>query len=79
MITDGGYWKVPATGQIYKLDKGAKTLTLVRAVNSALALQWHAKNKVMFGSIGYQVLDDPASSPDEKSFAEALVDRLLGA
>lgn len=77
VLNDGGIWHVPSTDQAYQIDKTAKTLTLV-AGDANDALSWHQNNVILFGKIGYTVLDT-AEPPDQVAFAEALelVDYLL--
>jgi hypothetical protein len=55
-MQDGQQWAVPATGQVYQLDKNARTLALVSGSPND-PLGWHERNKVALGRLGYGVLD----------------------
>lgn len=75
MANEGAIWAVPGTGQVYRLSKANKTMTLIQGDPNDRQ-QWHAKNKIVLAKLGWRVLDGP-ENPDEKSFAESIVKSLL--
>jgi hypothetical protein len=72
MMNDKSTWAVPGTGQVYKIDRKAKTFTLIDGPLHE-PMHWHEKNKVTLGMLGYKVLDKPAPppNPNEIALAEA--------
>lgn len=66
------YWKVPATGQIYQIDKKNREVTLIEGEANDPE-EWHEKTKLVFQMLGFTVHDypEPPENPDEMSFAES--------
>lgn len=63
-------WVVPATGQVYHIDKDKRTVELVHGDPNDPE-KWHEKTKLVFQKLGYTVHDHPPENPDEISFAES--------
>jgi len=63
-------WVVPATGQVYHIDKNKRTVELVHGDPNDPE-KWHEKTKLVFQKLGYTVHDHPPENPDEVSFAES--------
>lgn len=62
MLKPMGEWVVPATGQVYEIDKPNRTVTLVAGgVNDPD--HWHEKTKAVFQKLGYTVHDEPPRQP----------------
>lgn len=61
---------MPATGQVYKIDKDKRTVQLVTGDPNDPE-QWHEKTKLVFQKLGYTMHDTPPENPDEISFAES--------
>lgn len=80
-MKDGGTWVVPANGNVYFFDKGAKVLRFVLGRDDAL----HQRTVVTFGALGWSVRDERGGGgavgdpSDEIDLAEsAPVQRQLG-
>jgi hypothetical protein len=71
MLNPVAEWAVPATGQVYKIDQKARTVTLVVGEPNDPD-HWHDKTKAVFQKLGYTVHDSP-DNPDEMAFSESLI------
>lgn len=58
---DGMMWKVPSTGQVYKIDKVNKTFTLVLDTEDDHD-RWHDRNKMILGLLGWKMIDNKSSA-----------------
>lgn len=60
-VSDGAEWKVPSTGQVYRISHKDKTFTLIRNTQNDKD-DWHSKNKIILGKIGWSMIDSRAST-----------------
>lgn len=77
-MKDKSVWAAPGSGQVYEIDKQAKTLTLIQGDPND-PQHWHDKNKKTLAQLGYRVLDRPEPPPDpnQMAFAEAVLQAVL--
>ena len=59
MAANGATWGVPANQTIYIIDKANKQIRLVEGELD----DWFDKNVILFGKIGYEVIDDRGPKP----------------
>lgn len=52
ILRHGGTWAIPQNGNVYVIDKEAKTLTLKEGINDFV----HDRNKIVFEKFGYTVV-----------------------
>lgn len=57
ILTDNAVWSIPGNGNVYRLSKSRKRLILIHGTPDD---ETHERNKIVFGSIGYAVLDSDA-------------------
>ena len=54
VLTDNAVWGIPGNGNVYRLSKSRKRLILIKGTADD---ETHERNKLVFGSIGYDVID----------------------
>lgn len=58
---EGMEWRVPSTGQIYKVSKADKTFTLIRDTDNEHG-DWHGNNRVILEKLGWRMVDTKSSA-----------------
>lgn len=60
-MNDVAEWEVSSTGQRYRIDKKAKTFTLIKDTDQDIN-NWHERNKMILGLLGYTMIDNRSSA-----------------
>jgi hypothetical protein len=56
-VNDGAEWTLPSTDQVYRVDKQARTFTLLRDTDHPDSGTWHRKVKACLAALGWKMID----------------------